>query len=118
MDSVMPTRLDAHIRKEIDGLSIDEVTFTGGSFVNGEVVGKNNAGVYTKLDLTEGATESHEAAGVVYGNYDATDADVVGLAHVRLTAVEGDYLVHSSVPTSDQQAAIVAQLAALHIVVR
>ena len=115
---VMPSRLDSHIRKEIDGFSVDEVVLSGGSFENAEVVGKTALGVFTKLDLSEGATESHEAAGIVYGWFDASDADVNGLAHVRLTAVEGGELKFPAAATPAQRLAFLEQLEALNIIVR
>jgi hypothetical protein len=116
--AAMPRRIDAHIRKEIDGLSLDEIVLSGGSFSSGEVVGKTAAGVYTKLDLTAEATESNEAAGIVYGNFDASGDDADGLAHVRMTAVEGGDLIFPDAATPTQKAAFLEQLEVLHIVVR
>lgn len=113
-----PKRKSVHVIREINGLSKDPIILTGGDFVSGEVVGELADGRFTKLDLTVDATEAHEAKAILFGDYDATTADVTAQAHSRLTAVRADKLVWPDAATDEQKAAFLGQLAAAHIVAR
>lgn len=113
-----PKRKSVHLINDINGLSRDSIVLTGGDFVSGEVVGELADGRFTKLDLTLNATEAHEARAIVFGDYEATTADLTAQAHSRLAAVRADRLVWPDAATTEQKAAFLAQLSAAHIVAR
>lgn len=118
MDSVkMSPRPSAHILQDIERLSKDQVTLSGDNFVSGEVVGINENSLVTKLSLDDAVAEG-AAVGVIYGYFDASEKDVPGIMHARLTAVLESKLVWPDGITPEQKAGFLAQLAAKHIIAR
>lgn len=118
MDSVkMSPRPSAHVLQDIERLSKDQVTLSGGNFVSAEVVGRNENGLVTKLSLDDAVAEG-AAVGVIYGYFDASEDDVPGIMHARLTAVLESKLVWPDGITPVQKTGFLAQLAANHIIAR
>ena len=114
--STLAERKSAHVFGEVSHLSKDEVTIAAGSLVNATVLGQKDDGTFIALDIAGGATEA--AAGVLFGNIDASAAPAPGLAHTRLTAVDGSKLVWPDGITAPPKAAALEELKALHIIVR
>lgn len=117
-------RVGCYIVDEGDGatgphFSRDNVTLlTGAEYVPGMVLGKVTAsGKYAPLNEA-GADGTEAVAGICYGFYDATDADVKGVATVRRAAVNGHELVWPGTYDAANIAAAEAALAELGIVVR
>lgn len=110
-------RPGAHLIQTIPKLSQDDVTLSMGKFVAGEVLGEID-GTYTKLDATAEATEANVAVAVCSNYYDATDADVQGLAVTRLAAVDAGKLTWPEAATEQQKADWTAELATRHIIAR
>lgn len=118
MDSVkMSPRPSAHVLQDIERLSKDQVTLSGGNFVSAEVVGRNENGLVTKLSLDDAVVEG-AAVGVIYGYFDASEDEVPGIMHARLTAVLESKLVWPDGITPVQKTGFLAQLAANHIIAR
>lgn len=116
--STLAARKSAHVFGEVSHLSKDEVTIAAGSLVNATVLGQKDDGTFIALDIAGGATEATAAAGVLFGNVDASIAPAPGLAHTRLAAVDGAKLVWPDGITTPAKAAAIAELKALHIIVR
>lgn len=66
----------------------------------------------------DGTDGSEIAAGIAYGDYDATDADTPGVAFVRDCEHNADIVVWPSDITADEKAVAIAQLAARGIILR
>ncbi len=111
-------RYGSHVLAEVDGLSRDDATLTGGVFVDGEVVGQLDNGHHTKLNLAADAADAQEAVAVVLGDVDASALDRPGVVHARLTSVREKALVWPSGITPEQKAAALRQLAARNIIAR
>ena len=117
MKTTLLNRPGAHLLQTVPNLSQDGVMFSGGAFVHAEVLGEIG-GIYTKLDPEPDATEANEAVAVSFSRVDATENDMPGLAHCRLTAVRAEYLVWPERATDEQKAAWIKQLEARHIIAR
>ncbi len=106
-----PSRQSAHLISEMKGVSKDNITLSGGSFVFGEVLGLSEDGAtHIKLSLDSEATEGTEAVGVSFVTVDASEEDQPGLAHTRICAVRADKLVWPTDTTDTQKAAFITQL--------
>lgn len=110
-------RPGAHLIQTVPKLSQDDVTLSGGSFVHGEVLAEID-GIHTKLDANPDATVANKAVGVCFSRVDATEADMPGLAHTRLAAMDGAHLVWPEGATQAQIDAWTAELESQHIIVR
>jgi hypothetical protein len=75
------------------------------------------SGKYVAYDQ-DGVTGSEVAAGVAYGNYDATSADVAGVIVVRDAELNGNELTWPSDITAGEKLIAIAQLKALGLLVR
>lgn len=72
---------------------------------------------YTKYN-EDGTDGSQIAAGIAYGDYDATSAAVRGVAWVRDCEHNADIVVWPATITADEKAKAISQLAAIGIVLR
>lgn len=111
-------RYGSHVLAEVDGLSRDDATLTGGDFFDGEVVGQLDNGHYTKLNLASDAPAAKEAVAVALGYVDASEMDRPGVVHARLTSVREKSLVWPNDITAEQKAVALRQLAARNIIAR
>lgn len=116
--STLAARKSAHVFGEVSHLSKDEVTIALGDLVNATVLGQKDDGTFIALDIAGGATEATVAAGVLFGNVDASVTPAPGLAHTRLTSVDGAKLVWPVGITAQDKATAIAELKALQIIVR
>lgn len=66
----------------------------------------------------DGTDGSEVAAGIAYGDYDGTSADVPGVAYVRDCEHNADIVVWPSDITADEKAVAIAQLADRGIILR
>lgn len=100
-------------------LSRDNVTFlTGSVYLPGQVLGQLTAnGKFCPLDPSA-STGAQIAAGISLYRYDASAADVKGVVIDRLAEVKANELVWPVGISSPNQAAAIAQLKALDILVR
>lgn len=117
----MPRRKSAHVLSEQPYLSKDQITLSGATFVNGEVVGqKADKSAYVKLDLNDSATDGAAARAVLFvdGDVDATAEDVVVPAHVRVTALDDRYLVWPDSMTAARKIEFLDDLAPAQVIVR
>lgn len=88
------------------------------TFRSGEVLGRVTVSrKYTHLD--PGAEDGSEtAAGILYRDVDAREADAEGAAIARLATVTAAHLVWPDGIVTDDKAAALAALAARHIIAR
>ncbi|MCF1457753.1 MAG: head decoration protein [Shewanella sp.] len=112
-----PARKSLHLISEVKGVSMDNVTLSGGSFVSAEVLGQDADGKFIKLNLDDAAAGG-TAKGVLFGAVDASVADAPGLAHTRVCAVRADKLVWPEGITDERKAALIDDLVAAHIIPR
>jgi tRNA U55 pseudouridine synthase TruB len=111
-----------YIRTELGTYSREIVTINLGQKLQaGAVLGKltgSDAGQYAAYD--NGASDgSEQAAGILYDDVDATDADVKGVAHVRgPMEVHNGRLVFATGQDQAAQDAAIVDLAALDIIAR
>lgn len=115
-----PQRPLETILYEVPNLAREEITIVSGAGVvkAGTVVGKITAsGKYTPYD--DGAEDGSEtAAAVTLYEVDATSADVVVSALVRLAAVKSDALQWHASADATAKAAAATALAAAHLLIR
>lgn len=108
-----------HMISEANGhLSREKVTVDTGVLKVGTVLGKITAsGKYVQVNLAA-SDGSEVAAGILWDAVDATDADVIGVAHVRECEVNGAELVYPDGASQNDIDAINEALASLNIIVR
>ena len=111
-----------HVVSEANGFrSREQVVVSStvaGVLAVGTVLGKlTSGGEYMQVDLGGGDGEE-VAAGVLFAEVDATDADANAVAHVRDCEVDGNLLVYPDGASQNDIDTINAQLADLGIIVR
>ncbi len=119
--TTMNPPLGWHIRSEAAGyLSRETVTIASGegAMNTGAVLGKITAsGKYGWYDnAANDGTQA--AAAVLFGEVDATSADVTAVVHVRLCEVETDRLAWITGADSTAKTAGLADLAAAYVIAR
>lgn len=98
--------------------SREVVTIDTGALVAGEVLGKITAsGKYVAFNQ-DGADGSEAAAGILYDNTDATDADQSAVAIMRDAEVGAADLTWPADIEAAEKTAALAELAALGIIAR
>jgi hypothetical protein len=119
--TTMNPPLGWHIRSEGAGyISRETVTIASGEGVlkAGAVLGKTTAsGKYAWYD-NAASDGTQAAAAVLFGEVDATSADVKAVVHVRLCEIETDRLVWITGADSTAKTAGLADLAAAYVVAR
>ena len=109
-----------HMVSEANGhRSREEIIVESGENLKvGTVLGKITASeTYAQVDLAA-SDGSEVAAGILFHDVDATDADKEGAAHVRDCEVMGDELIYPDGADANDIATINGQLADLGIIVR
>lgn len=102
----------------VGAASRDNLTFTGGKFLPGQVCGIITASGKV-VPLNPAASDGSDDAAVlpVYA-YDATSADVMGVGITRTATVKEDGLIWPEGISGPNKAAAIAQLAARNIIIR
>lgn len=98
--------------------SREKVTLTGSAIVCGQVLGKVTASGKFAAFNQDGADGTEAAAGVAIADYDASAADVEGVAIVRDAQVVEEKLTFPGDITGPEQIAAMAELKALGIVAK
>ncbi|PMN73162.1 head decoration protein [Enterovibrio norvegicus] len=113
----MRARIGAHVAGEVDAVSRDSIVVVGGPYASGTVLGQNDDGTFTQLDITVDAPEAGTAAAVLYGHIDTAD-ETPAVAHARVCALYDAKLTWPPAITSVQKEAAIAALAVKNIVLR
>lgn len=106
------------VHEESCDLSRDKVTLTGGSYVDGTVLGKiSSTGKYVALSPSA-SDGSQLASGILRGNTDASSGDKDAIIHNALSKVRDTNLTWPDGISEAQKTTAINQLAALFVKVQ